>query len=113
MHVLVTGGTGALGREVVRRLIDEGHRTRVLSRKHAEGDDWVQGDLVTGAGLEVAVKGIDVIIHAASDAISPGKYQATDVLGTRRLLAMAREARVRHAVYISVSYTHLTLPTKA
>jgi uncharacterized protein YbjT (DUF2867 family) len=102
MHVLVTGGTGALGREVVRRLIDEGHRARVLSRKKAEGDDWVQGDLVTGAGLELAVKDVDAIIHAASDAISPRKYQATDVLGTRRLLAMAREARVRHAVYISI-----------
>jgi uncharacterized protein YbjT (DUF2867 family) len=102
MHVLVTGGTGALGREVVRRVIDEGHRPRVLSRKHAEGDDWVQGDLVTGAGLEVAVKDIDVIIHAASDALSPRRYQATDELGTRRLLAMAREARVRHAVYISI-----------
>jgi len=102
MHVLVTGGTGALGREVVRRLIDEGHRARVLSRKHAEGDDWVQGDLVTGAGLEVAVKDIDVIIHAASDPISPRKYQATDVLGTRRLLAMAREAGIRHVVYISI-----------
>ena len=102
MHVLVTGGTGALGREAVRRLIDEGHRVRVLSRKKAEGDDWVQGDLVTGAGLELAVKDVDAIIHAASDAISPRKYQATDVLGTRRLLAMAREARVRHAVYISI-----------
>jgi uncharacterized protein YbjT (DUF2867 family) len=102
MHVLVTGGTGALGREVVRRLIDEGHRARVLSRMKAEGDDWVQGDLVTGAGLELAVKDVDAIIHAASDAISPRKYQVTDVLGTRRLLAMAREARVRHAVYISI-----------
>jgi len=102
MHVLVTGGTGALGREVVRRLIDKGHRARVLSRNHAEGDDWVQGDLVTGAGLEVAVKDIDVIIHAASDPISPRKYQATDVLGTRRLLAMAREAGIRHVAYVSI-----------
>jgi len=102
MHVLVTGGTGALGRDVVRRLIDSGHRPRVLSRKAAYGDDWVQGDLVTGAGLEVAVKGVDAIIHAASDALSPRKYEATDVLGTRRLLAMAREAGVRHAVYISI-----------
>ncbi len=102
MHVLVTGGTGALGRDVVRRLIDTGHQVRVLSRKAGDGDDWVQGDLVTGAGLEVAVKGVDVIIHAASDAISPRKYEATDVLGTRRLLAMAREAGVRHAVYISI-----------
>src|SRR6266849_4530600 len=102
MHVLVTGGTVALGRDVVRRLIDSGHRARILSRKAAEGDDWVQGDLVTGAGLELAVKDVDAIIHAASDAISPRKYQATDVLGTRRLLAMAREAGIRHVVYISI-----------
>ncbi len=107
MHVLVTGGTGALGRQVVKRLLDTGHRTRILSRRPAEGaptarGEWVQGDLVTGAGLELAVKDIDVIIHAASDALSPRKYQATDVLGTRRLLAMAREAGVRHVVYVSI-----------
>ncbi len=104
MHVLVTGGTGALGRQVVKRLIDTGHRARILSRRPAEGkgDKWVQGDLVTGVGLELAVKDIDAIIHAASDAMNPRKYQATDVLGTRRLLAMAREARVRHVVYVSI-----------
>lgn len=102
MHVLVTGGTGALGREVVKRLMDSGHRARILSRRAAEGDDWAQGDIATGAGLELAVKDVDAIIHAASDAVSPRKYRATDVLGTRRLLAMAREAGVRHVVYISI-----------
>lgn len=102
MHVLVTGGTGALGREVVKRLVDSGHRVRILSRKPGEGDDWVQGNLVTGAGLEVAVKDIDAIVHAASDAVNPRLYKATDVLGTRRLLAMAREAGVRHVAYISI-----------
>jgi uncharacterized protein YbjT (DUF2867 family) len=111
MHVLVTGGTGALGREVVRRLLDTGHRARILSRRpdepseageRGQRNDWVQGDLVTGAGLELAVKDVDAIVHAASDALSPRKYQATDVLGTRRLLAMAREAGVRHVVYISI-----------
>ena len=102
MHVLVTGGTGALGRKVVKRLLDSRHRVRILSRRAGDGDDWVQGDLVTGAGLEVAVKDIDAIVHAASDALNPRRYQATDVLGTRRLLAMAREARVRHVVYISI-----------
>lgn len=102
MHVLVTGGTGALGREVVTQLRATGHRARILSRKAGDGDDWVQGDLVTGAGLEVAVKQIDAIVHAASDAAHPLRYQATDVLGTRRLLAMAREAGVGHAVYISI-----------
>src|SRR2546422_5875355 len=102
MHVLVTGGTGALGREVVRRLIDQGHRARVLSRKHAEGDDWVQGDLVSGAGLEMAVEDIDVILHAASDARSPRQYQATHLLGTRRRPALARQARGRPPGYISI-----------
>jgi len=104
VHVLVTGGTGALGRQVVKRLLDTGHRARILSRRQAEGTtgDWVQGDLVTGAGLELAVKDVDAIVHAASDPLSPRKYEATDVLGTRRLLAMAREAGVRHVVYISI-----------
>src|ERR1700730_197102 len=102
MNVLVTGGTGALGREVVDKLRDSRHRVRVLSRRPGEGEDWVQGDLVTGAGLEVAVKDVDAIVHAASDPLSPRRYQATDVLGTRRLLAMAREAGVAHVVYISI-----------
>lgn len=102
MHVLVTGATGALGREVVKRLLDSGHRVRILSRRRSEGADWVQGDLVTGTGLELAVKDIDAIVHAASDALDPRKYHATDVLGTRRLVAMAREAGVQHVVYISI-----------
>jgi uncharacterized protein YbjT (DUF2867 family) len=102
MHVLVTGGTGSLGREVVTQLRDSGHRVRILSRKQGAGDDWVQGDLVTGVGLEPAVKDVDAIVHAASDALHPRRYNATDVLGTRRLLAMAREAGVGHAVYISI-----------
>src|SRR5260370_9085069 len=102
MHGCVTGGTGALGRELVRRSIDEGHGARVLSRKRAEGDDWVQGDLVTGAGLEVAVKDIDVIIHAPPHPLSPRKNQATHVLRTRRPFAMAPAAPVRHPLYISI-----------
>ena len=102
MLVLVTGGTGAVGSEVVRRLRAAGHRARVLSRKPGEGEDWVQGDIVTGAGLELAVKDAEAIVHAASDATPPRRYQATDVLGTRRVVAMAREAGVRHVVYVSI-----------
>jgi uncharacterized protein YbjT (DUF2867 family) len=102
MRILVTGGTGALGRDVVKKLIESGHRARVLSRKPGTGDDWVQGDLETGAGLETAVIGVDAIIHAASATIQPQKRHATDVVGTRRLLAMAREAGVGHAVYVSI-----------
>src|SRR6202040_4037963 len=65
-------------------------------------DDWVQGNIATGAGLELAVKDVDAIVHAASDAAAPQRYRSTDVLGTRRLVAMAREAGVGHVVYISI-----------
>ncbi len=102
MNILVTGGTGALGRHVVKQLLESGHRARVLSRRPGTGDDWVQGDLATGAGLETAVSGVDAIVHAGSATAQPHKLQATDVVGTRRLLAMAREDGVRHVVYVSI-----------
>ena len=102
MKVLVTGGTGTLGREVVKQLRAKGHTARVMSRKPGSRDDWVQGDLVTGVGLDRALIGMDAVVHAASAATQPLKLHATDVVGTRRVLAMAREAGVRHAVYISI-----------
>ena len=102
VKVLVTGGTGALGRHVVEQLREAGHSARVFSRRPGTGPDWVQGDLATGAGLELAVKGMDAIVHAGSATVEPFKYHQTDVLGTRRLLAMAREAGVAHAVYVSI-----------
>jgi uncharacterized protein YbjT (DUF2867 family) len=102
VNILVTGATGALGRDLVKQLLDRGHRVRALSRKAGTGDGWVQGDLASGAGLEKAVMGIDAIIHAGSATTQWSKLHATDVVGTRRLLAMAREAGVRHAVYVSI-----------
>ena len=102
MNILVTGGSGAVGREVVKQLLERGHKTRVLSRKPGDGDGWVQGDLATGAGLEKAVHGIDAIVHAGSATTEWRHHHTTDVVGTRRLLAMAREAGVRHTVYISI-----------
>ena len=103
MNVLVTGGTGALGREVVIDLRGSGHRVRVLSRKSGTGADWVQGNLATGAGLERAVADMDAIVHAASAAAQPWRLRATDVGGTRRLLDAARRAHVKHVVYVSIA----------
>jgi uncharacterized protein YbjT (DUF2867 family) len=102
MNVLVTGGTGVLGRHVVRLLRASGHRARIFSRNPKGHDDAVQGDLITGAGLAKAVSGVDAVIHAASATTEFTKLHATDVIGTRRLLAMAREAGVRRVVYVSI-----------
>ena len=92
--ILVTGGTGTVGREVVRRLRDTGRQPRVLSRRRAPG--FTTGDLVTGAGLDEAVRGAAVIVHAAT---RPGR----DVAGIRQLLAAAlRTGGHPHVVLISI-----------
>ena len=96
MNVLVTGGTGTVGRHVVMLLRRSGHRARILSREPRGHVDAVQGDLRSGAGLAKALAGMDTIIHAASATRAPLAVRAVDVRGTRRLLELARDAKIRH-----------------
>ncbi len=96
--VLVTGGTGLLGRAVVTGLAAAGHDVRTLSRT-AAAPGTVAGDLATGAGLDAAVAGAAVVVHCASDARDPRR---TDVEGTRRLVDAARRAGGPHLVYVSI-----------
>ena len=102
MNVLVTGGTGALGREVVNELRGSGQRARVLSRKPGTGHDWAQGDLANGKGLDKALTDMEVVIHAGTAAREPWRLNATDVDGTRRLIDAAKLAGVRHLLFISI-----------
>jgi uncharacterized protein YbjT (DUF2867 family) len=97
--VLVTGGTGTLGRELVPRLRSAGFQVRAMSR---HGGD-VRADLATGAGLAEAVDGCDVIVHLATGVRRLYRaIHAVDVLGTRRLMHLAVTCNVRHVVYISI-----------
>ena len=96
--VLVTGGTGTLGRLVVARLQDAGCDVRVLSRHRHEGGDgieFVTGDLATGEGIEPAVDGAGTIVHCAGS--SKG-----DEDKARNLVRAASRAGAAHLVYISV-----------
>jgi uncharacterized protein YbjT (DUF2867 family) len=97
MTVLVTGASGNLGSAVLPRLVKDGHDVRPMSRRARPG--WVSADLATGEGLREAVHGVDAIVHLAS---SPTKTRETDVEGTRRLVAEAKAAGVRHIVFISI-----------
>lgn len=97
-EILVTGGTGVLGRLVVRRLRDAGRDVRVLSRRHHEATDGVEfvtGDLTTGEGIEPAVDGAGTIVHLAG---SPKGNEGE----TRNLVRAASRAGAAHLVYISV-----------
>ncbi len=96
--ILVTGGTGTLGRLVVPRLRDAGRDVRVLSRssrEDGEGIEFVTGDLATGEGIEAAVIGTEVIVHCAGSAKG-------DEDKARHLVRAAARAGARHLVYISV-----------
>jgi uncharacterized protein YbjT (DUF2867 family) len=90
--VLVTGGTGTLGRPTVERLRAAGHTVRVLSRR--TGPDLVSGDLNTGEGVAAAVDGVDLVVHLATGL---GKR---DVQQTRNLLAAA--PATTHMLYMSI-----------
>jgi uncharacterized protein YbjT (DUF2867 family) len=101
--ILVTGGTGALGRDVVRRLLAAGADVRVLSRRgRRDGDpaevSWVTGDLRTGAGLSDAVRDAAVIVHCASDPRRP----RGDLAAARNLFGAAKAAGSPHLVYVSI-----------
>lgn len=89
MTVLVTGGTGTLGRALVPLL----HDPRVLSRR--EGPGRVVGDLVTGEGLDAALAGADTVVHLASRPWG-------DAAATARLVGAARRAAARRLVHVSI-----------
>jgi uncharacterized protein YbjT (DUF2867 family) len=96
--ILVTGGTGTLGRLVTPMLLDAGYKVRILSRSSrdaAAGIDYVTGDLLAGEGIESAVDGVEVVLHLAGG-------QKGDDVATRNLVKAAARAEVQQLVYISV-----------
>lgn len=103
-RVLLTGGTGVLGRRVVEQLKAQGYTARVMSRRSgaAEGVEWARADLETGEGLAEAVKDVEVIVHAATNPRNLLQVRNADVNGTARLLGAARAAGVQHFIYISI-----------
>lgn len=104
--ILVTGGTGTLGRKLVRKLVAAGKDVRVLSRKDRPGidpatpklpdwPDWFVGDLKTGIGIPKALEGVQIVIHCAS---VPG----SDVEAAAQLLIAATRADKPHIIYPSM-----------
>jgi uncharacterized protein YbjT (DUF2867 family) len=96
--VLLTGGTGTLGRLVLARLRNAGSKTRVLSRhshENEEGVEYVQGDLATGQGVGNAVAGCELVIHCAGSAKGDDEK-------AKHLINAAQMEGARLIVFISV-----------
>ncbi|MEZ4772716.1 MAG: SDR family oxidoreductase [Bacteroidia bacterium] len=102
--VLVTGGTGLLGRELVS-FFENNHVPYVIGSRNQPANDilkthWKKLDLATGEGLSECLENIDTIFHLAS-ATRPFN-PATDVEGTRKMLEAGKLSGVNHIIYVSI-----------
>lgn len=111
MRVLVTGGTGMVGRALVDALIAGGHEVRVLARRvrrkdiptRDDLDHWV-GDVTHPHSLRGAASDCDGVIHLAAAATkerSSPLHQRVNAEGTRNLLAEAEHAGASRFVLLS------------
>jgi uncharacterized protein (TIGR01777 family) len=119
MRVFVTGGTGLIGRRLVRRLIERGDRPVVLTR-HADrarlnpalrGAEIVQGDPLVGGPWDTAVDGCDAVVNLVGHNIfaerwSPEvkqKIRDSRVYGTEHVVDAMRKAKKRPGVLVQSS----------
>ncbi|RMG11272.1 MAG: NAD-dependent epimerase/dehydratase family protein [Planctomycetota bacterium] len=113
MKCVVSGGTGFLGRHVVRALVAAGHEVRAIVRREAfslerEGAELVRGDVLDSDSLARACAGADACVHMAGRVQHKGEASEVfelNVEGTRHMLAAARAAGLRRFVHVSSSGT--------
>lgn len=114
-RILVTGGTGFLGRCMVRKLVGAGERVRVLA--HSRPDPGVLpdeceilvGDVRDEEPVRRAAEGVEIAIHLVSNFRHPGtdrEAHAINVVGTRHLLEAARRAGVDQVIHCSTVGVH-------
>jgi dihydroflavonol-4-reductase len=114
--VLVTGGTGFLGRALVERLLSVGNLVKALARSDASsstlgalGAEPVRGDVLDLEALAATMRGCDVVYHAAgANAFclrDPSPMFEVNVRGSRNVVLAAARAGVRRVVYTSSAAT--------
>ena len=110
MTILITGASGAIGRQVVQQLVDRGAAVRALVRDPAKiafpaGVEVVRGDLLDVASLRSALTGVSTLFLL--NGVVPDEF--TQALMT---LNLAREAGIDRIVYLSVIHSdrYLNVP---
>jgi len=110
MRILVTGGTGVVGRSAITALLQRGHVVRLFSRRADENAaQWshgvhpVNGDVTERAALENAADGCDAVLHLTGIVSESGTqtFERVNVDGTRNAVAEAERAGVRKLVFVS------------
>jgi uncharacterized protein YbjT (DUF2867 family) len=110
VRILVAGGTGHLGKELVPLLTTRGIHVRVLTRnperaRHQLGDvaEYVAGDVRNPRSLVAALTGVDAVVSALTG-FGPGGAgpRAVDYEGNRNLIRAAEVADVPRFVFVSI-----------
>ncbi len=119
--ILVTGGAGMIGSTLVRGLVEQGHKVRVLtlpgdpcvSRLEGLDVEVFYGDISDASSLDGSCDGVDTVFHLAAVLLSdnPALFERVNAGGTRNVLNAAKAAGVGHFVLcssISVTYPFTT-----
>jgi NADH dehydrogenase len=110
MKVFLTGATGFVGRNMLKRLLAEGHSVRALvhepekaSALKVEKVDLVAGDVVEGAGLDQGMQGCDAAIHLVGIIVEKGKntFERVHHIGTRNVVEAAKRMGLKRLVHMS------------
>src|SRR5258706_6838176 len=123
---LVTGGAGFIGSHLAEELVRRGHRVRIVDSlitgkrrnfSHIPGVEFIEGDLAKPGVAEVAVKGIDYVLHQAAIPSVPRSVEdpiasnTANITATLNVLVAARDAGVRRLVYAGSSSAYGDTPT--
>lgn len=120
--ILVTGGSGYVGSNIVRRLVQDGRRVRAMVRDAARAEnegrlrgldvECVTADVTRPETLPSALAGADAVVHTVAIAIERGsrKYEEINYQGTVNIVAAAKMAGVKRFVNMCQLGADASLP---